>query len=420
MRWRDHIASGKRLQPTWWALVCLLAAFILVGCAPAPQIARAQSVSALQAVPIETSPAEDGRWLPPAAWPSTTPYPLAVMRQYWPGAEVSVFAGTGARGGVDGPREEAQFDGPFSLALDSKGTLYVAEYGSGRIRIIDAQGYVYTWIGRPTEEEQWRSDPNSPFIRPTGITIGPDDWLYVVDGHHQVTAIHADGRYRRLAGGKLGAQDGDADQASFNIPWDVAVRTDGALYLSDALNHKVRLLSTDGQVSAIAGVGAPGWSDGAAQNAQFNHPNGLTLDDQQRLYIADGGSLDQRTEEGNACLRTLSPDGQVATLAGSSAPGYVDGEAALARFQRPLLGLDLDAQGNLYVADMNNHTVRLVTPSGQVYTLAGTGEFGRQGGAGNAAMLGLPADVLYDGQGHLYVADYGQNTIWRITLPKTS
>lgn len=410
---RSDAASFPRILTAFLGLLLVCA---LAGCAPAPLSERAQAAR-LQAVPIETSPAQDGRWLPPAAWPTATPYPRTAIRQYWPGAQVSAFAGVGVRGGIDGPREEAQFDGPFSLALDSRGILYVAEYGSGRIRIIDTQGYVYTWIGQPTEKEQWLSDPNSPFIRPTGITIGPDDWLYVVDGRHQATAIHADGRYRRLAGGTMGARDGAAGQASFNIPWDVAVRMDGALYLSDALNHEIRLLTTDGQVTTVAGAGSPGWSDGAAQNAQFNHPNGLAIDGQQRLYIADGGALDQYAAEGNACIRTLSPDGQVATLAGSNDAGYVDGEATLARFQRPLLGLDLDARGNLYVADMNNHAVRMVAPNGQTYTLAGTGEFGRRGGKGNEAMLGLPADVLYDGQGSLYVADYGQNMIWRITLP---
>ena len=150
---------------------------------------------------------------------------------------------------------------------------------------------------------------------------------------------------------------------------------------------------------------------------EFTHPNGLAFDARGFLYIADGGSISASAEGANARIRVLSPAGQVSTYAGSSQTGYVDGPSSEARFNIPLLGIAFDGDDNLYVADMNNHVVRLVTHDGRVLTVAGTGEYGRRGGSGADAILGLPADIVWDGRDTLYVADYGQHVIWQIMLP---
>lgn len=132
-----------------------------------------------------------------------------------------------------------------------------------------------------------------------------------------------------------------------------------------------------------------------------------------QLCIADSGSLDGE-KPAQAALRLLSPDGHVTTLVGGE-PGYVDGPPEQARFGSPLIGIDVDALGNIYVADPTNHVVRLVTPDGRVRTLAGSGRYGLSEGSGSEAQLGLPADVLWDGHNGLYVADYGQHVIWYIS-----
>jgi sugar lactone lactonase YvrE len=335
---------------------------------------------------------------------------------------VTLYAGTGQRGGLDGPALEAQFDGPFALALDEVGRLYVAEYGSGRLRVLDPSGVVRTWLGTPEEGVSWLRDTTSPLYRPTGLASGAAGALYIVDGRQRLLVIHPDGTWGALAqrtvgGAPVQATTGDGDVTPWQSTWDVARGADGTLYLTDALDHRVRAYTREGQTGVVAGSGQPGHQDGPAAQARFTHPNGLVLDGVGNLYIADGGSLSS-LDRANPTLRRLTPQGIVETVAGDATPGYADGPAATARFQQPLLGLAMDGAGRLYVADMNNHAVRCLTPQGRVLTVAGTGTYGLRPGPGAQAELGLPADVLWDGRDGLYVADYGQNVIWRVTLPR--
>lgn len=339
------------------------------------------------------------------------------VQRHLQGVTVRIVAGSGARGALDGPGAEARFDGPFSLARDGRGYLVVAERPSGRMRIVDDEGFVRTWIGTPSQEASWGRDASSPFQQPSGLATDAEGTLYVVDASNRLMAVHVSGTFQPIAGGDLGYRDGRGAEAAFAMPWDVTLLPGGDLVVSDALNHRLRHVTPAGQVSTLAGAGEPGLLDGAALEARFYHPNGLAVDDTGTVYIADGGSLNTVRDEGNACVRRLSPDGRVSTYAGTAEAGYTDGTAAEARFGRPLLGMDLDDAGNLYVADMSNHVVRMITPAGEVVTVAGSGEFGLREGSGEEAQLGLPADILWDGQGGLYVADYGQHVVWHVDLP---
>jgi DNA-binding beta-propeller fold protein YncE len=409
----------------------IMLAITLLGCisfesecpTPPAKKLRMGDLPAPTSQPATPSPSQPAaprqRILIPGLSSATTPAAVERIQEYLPGAEVRVYAGTGQAGGIDGPGSEASFDGPFALATDAEGNLYVAELGGGRIRIIDPTGSVWTWVGTSSADKQWPDGLNSPFLHPRGIAVRSKGQVYIVDDRHGLSLVE-EGRLVHLSSGITGFRDGPVAEAAFNVPGDIAMGPGGVICLSDTLNNRVRMLSAAGMVGTLAGSGSYGNRDGPALEAEFTHPNGLAFDAKGQLYIADGGPIGASSVGANACIRVLSPAGEVNTYAGANESGYIDGPSAQARFNVPLLGLAFDGRDNLFVADMNNHVVRVVTREGQVLTVAGTGEYGLRSGTGAQAMLGLPADIAWDGHDNLYVADYGQNVIWQITLPDSS
>jgi sugar lactone lactonase YvrE len=151
---------------------------------------------------------------------------------------------------------------------------------------------------------------------------------------------------------------------------------------------------------------AAGYADGPAAEARFQGPRSVAVDGAGNLYVADTG---------NHCIRVISPAGQVTTLAGAPEPGYVDGQGAQARFSFPA-GVAVDAEGNLYVADTANHRIRMITPDGAVTTLAGSGEPGYADGPAGEAQFRAPEGVAVDADGNLIVADTGNHRIRKITV----
>jgi len=410
-------------------MVVIALAIVLLGCisleakCPTPPAARLGKGDCVAPESHTATPGPDQGdarrqriMIPRLSTGAAKPAQVERIQEYLPGVEVRVYAGTGKAGSIDGPGSEAEFDGPFSLAIDAQGNLYVAELDSGRIRVIDPSGFVWTWVGGSGRDEQWPDGSGSPFLHPRGIAVGSQGQVYVVDERHGLTVIES-GRLVSLSSGVVGFRDGAVAEAAFNLPGDVAIGPGGVVCISDTRNNRVRMLSATGLVGTLAGSGSYGRLDGRAMDAEFTQPNGLAFDSQGLLYIADGGSLGSSDQDASARVRVLSPAGQVSTYAGAKESGYVDGGLDRARFNVPLLGLAFDGRDNLFVADVSNHVVRVATRDGRVLTVAGTGEYGLQSGTGDQAMLGLPTDVVSDGQDVLYVADYGQNVIWQITLP---
>lgn len=160
-----------------------------------------------------------------------------------------------------------------------------------------------------------------------------------------------------------------------------------------------------GQTITFAGTGYAGSSNGTGTTASFNQPLGMTVDAQGNLYVAEAGSHE---------IRKVTPSGVVTTLAGSGSAGYADGTGSSAMFNHPV-GLAVDAAGNIYVADEDNNMIRKVTPAGVVTTVAGTGGTGSANGAGSSATFYYPCGVAVDGSGNLYVADYNNNQIRKIS-----
>jgi len=209
-----------------------------------------------------------------------------------------------------------------------------------------------------------------------------------------------------LAGSGLqGFADGAGAAAQFSGPQGVAVDGEGNIIVAEFGNHRVRKITPDGTVSTLAGSGSQGFADGAGAAAQFNYPYGVAVDGEGSIIVADGS---------NNRVRKITPDGTVSTLAGSGSQGFADGAGAAAQFNYPF-GVAVDGEGSIIVTDYNNHRVRKITPDGTVSTLAGSGSQGFADGAGAAAQVNYSFGVAVDGEGSIIVTDIHNKRVLKIT-----
>jgi sugar lactone lactonase YvrE len=180
------------------------------------------------------------------------------------------------------------------------------------------------------------------------------------------------------------------------------------VYVADNGNHVIRKITSAGVVSTLSGVAmTSGYMDGTGLTAKFNTPTLLALDTSSNLYVAD---------QVNQLIRKISPLGVVSTFAGvAGSDGYADGTATTAKFYNPY-GVAVDAGGNVYVTEYNNHLIRKITPSGVVSTVAGAElSAAYVDGTGTAARFNNPNGVAVDTSGNLYLADYNNFRIRKIT-----
>ena len=204
--------------------------------------------------------------------------------------------------------------------------------------------------------------------------------------------------------GQKGHEDGSVDVASFNWPTGVTVAGNGVVYVADFSNNTIRKIEPGGEVTTLAGSGRQGLKDGKGAQALFHGPDNIVADREGNIFVADAD---------NFSIRKVSPDGTVTTVAGSGTAGYRDGKALEAMFGYPT-GIAVDAEGNLYVADRRTHTVRKITTKGIVVTIAGNGQAGYADGSGMASHLKEPISVAVTKDGTVYVADSGNNVIRQI------
>jgi len=199
-----------------------------------------------------------------------------------------------------------------------------------------------------------------------------------------------------------GFADEQGSAARFNSPRGITIDAAGNLYVADWTS--IRKVTPNGKVSTLAGGGERGFSDGYGSNAKFHGPHGIVINAAGDLYVADYW---------NSSIRKVTPNGEVSTLAGNGEGGFADGQGRNARFYRPS-GIAIDAAGNLYVADVENHRIRKVTPEGEVSTLAGSGEKGFDDGQGSAAQFYRPSGIAIDAADNLYVADSSNHRIRKV------
>lgn len=294
------------------------------------------------------------------------------------------------------------------VSFDSKGNAFFADSAHHQIRRIDPDGVdtIYAGSGKIGYKDGGLKE--AEFTSPTGIVVDANDNIYVVDtGNHRIRMITADGEVKTLAGGGAtawglgGYADGKGDAARFNAPYGVAISQDGDLYVTDTENNRIRKVTLDGVVTTVAGVGVDGAADGPGNQAQFNSPRGIVVDTLGNIFIAD--ALNNR-------IRKIDTKGVVSTFVGDGAAGREDGEGRNARFNVPS-GMTIDKENSLYVADTFNNLIRKVTLAAHVYTLAGTGKSGYLDGRVDQATFSGPTALAFDPVGRLYITDLANNRI---------
>jgi len=342
---------------------------------------------------------------------SRAPFPARVAPRALRGlAPVALLLATAVRAGAAGglAAHAAQFSSPSCLAVDSSGAVYVSDFGHDTIRKVAPDGSVTTIAG--SEGQEGSADgqgAKARFRGPIGIAVDRAGNLFVVDGNNMtIRKVTPDGVVTTIAGkaGVKGSSDGDQGHARFVWPFGIAVDADGTLYVSDAGGHTIRRIAPSGRVSTLAGKGGvSGNSDGAGAKARFNWPNGIALDHSGNLFVADSA---------NGTIRKVSSSGAVTTVAGTAnLYGAEDGAGGEARFSNEVRGLAVDGAGALYVGDTANHAIRRVSPEGRVSTLAGNPSVhGWADGAGSRAHFDQPRGTAVDPSGNVYVADMG--TAW--------
>ena len=299
------------------------------------------------------------------------------------------------------------FTAPAMIGTTSYGVRVTNAYGDIACSVVLEVTYDYTWTtlagspGSPGAADGTGSA--AQFSWPLGVAVDAGGNVYVADANNStIRMITPAGAVSTLAG-SLGAEsdvDGTGSAAEFWDPWGIAVNGVGNLCVSDFQGETIREVTPAGVVTTLAG-------------GLFDGPAGVAVDRAGNMYVADYGSQ---------AIRKITPAGVVTTLAGSASvggnwgvTGSADGTGSAARFNQPL-GVAVDGVGNVYVGDTGNGTIREVTPAGVVTTLAGNpGNLGSADGTGSAARFNQPEGVAVDGVGNLYVADRSNHTIRKIT-----
>ena len=335
-----------------------------------------------------------------------------------------MVAGTGAYGfNEDGLAPE---DSDLYLVSQARrgpdGLLYVMDFNNHRLRVIDEDGRMQTLAGNGFHGPGFPGviATDSPLENPIDFDFLPNGRPVIVSYHDpRLLVLTAEGTLESIAGtGDVGetGSEGDGNFALFArfIQLDgIAVAPDGAIYVSDSLAHRIRVIR-ENKVSTFAGTGDASYSGdgGPATEAALNGPTALALGNDGDLYVADTF---------NNVVRHILADGTIETVAGTGEEGFAGdtGPAIDALLNQPT-GVDIAADGTIYVADRNNFRVRRIDPSGTIETLAGTGingDAGRSALASDAA-LGFVARVTLDGDS-LLVSDQSNSCVRRLYLPNT-
>jgi prepilin-type N-terminal cleavage/methylation domain-containing protein len=212
------------------------------------------------------------------------------------------------------------------------------------------------------------------------------------------------GNVTTIAGNSYGHADGTGSAAGFEYPYGIVAGIDGYIYIAD-MSHTIRRMTTNGVVTTIAGSPeAMGFVNASGSAARFQYLYGIAQDAAGNLYVGDSD---------NNSIRKVTPSGTVTTLAGSGAAGAANGTGTAATFSSPR-GVAVDANGNVYVADNDNCRVRKITPAGVVTTFAGS-SCGYAEGTGTSARFSYLYDLTVDANGNIYVADPDNQRIRKIT-----
>ena len=326
--------------------------------------------------------------------------------------------GTGGYSGDGGAATAAKLNLPTGVAIDGLGNIYIADNVNNRIRKVNNSGIITTIAGNGSIGYSGDGGlaTTAKLYSPTGIAIDSIGNIYIADQYNQrIRKVNTSGIISTIAGnGTAGfsGDGGDATAAKFCYPTDVAIDVFGNVYIVDQYNARVRKVNSSGIITTFAGSGFGGYSGdgGAATAAELMLPRSIATDRSGNVYIADFH---------NNNIRKVNSSGIISTIAGNGIGGYSGdgGDATSAEINKPY-GVTIDGRNNIYIADYGNNRVRKVSSSGVISTVAGigTGSFSGDGGAATSAELDSPSYVTSDESGNVYIADNYNNRIRRLGL----
>lgn len=335
------------------------------------------------------------------------------------GSGYGAGAGTGGYSGDGGPAGAAKLFNPTGVVTYGYNNIYIADQANHSIRKVNYLGIISTVAGNDTAGNtgNGKAATAARLNTPHGLAVDGLGNIYIADhASNVIRKVNTAGIISTVAGTGTAGYTGDggpATAAKLNAPYGVAIDGIGNLYIADLNNNVIRMVNIYGVMSTFAGngygagLGHGGYTGdgGAATAAELSLPAGVGTDVFGNVYIADTR---------NNVIRKVNSSGVISTVAGNGSAGYAgDGGAATnARLTLPA-GIAADGPGNLYIADQGNNVVRKVTTGGAITTLAGTiaPGYAGDGGAATAAQLNSPAGVAVDGNGLVYIADYGNNAV---------
>ncbi len=332
---------------------------------------------------------------------------------------ITTFAGNNsyAFAGDGGQATAAVLNTPTGVAVDGAGNIYIADQGNSRIRKINTSGIITTYAGNGTAgfSGDGGQATDAKLNLPSAVAIDAAGNLYIADfSNNRIRKVAVSGIITTIAGNGIVGYLGDGAPATvgeMTNPTGVAVDAGGNVYIADKGNNRIRKVNTSGIMTTVAGNGAAGFSgDGsAATNARLHQPKGVAVDVLGNMYIAD---------EINSCVRIVNPTGIIYTFAGKDTAGFSGdgGPATLAKISNPV-AVTTDATGNVFLTDQVNYRIREINTSGIINTVAGNGSpgFSGDGGPATAGEIFMAVGTAVDAAGNLYIADQSNNRIRKVT-----
>lgn len=270
--------------------------------------------------------------------------------------EARVFAGTGEQGWRDGGIDQSKFTAPTAIDIDDNGNLYIADRGNHRIRVIDiSDETVVTLAGGG--DVQWAPSElrdgdrtTARFNQPNGLAIASNGNVYVADSaNHSIRLITGDGVTTVAGNGKAGFNNGGQDSSQLKNPRGIEFLDENTLIIADSGNNRIRALDiTTNRLTTLAGDGRLAIADGPALEASFQNPTDVEVSSNNSIFV---------TDMLNHVIRVIALDGRVYTLAGTGAAGYQDGPLNQAQFNNPT-AISESNTGALLVVDTGNRTIR--------------------------------------------------------------
>lgn len=338
--------------------------------------------------------------------------------------KITTMAGNGTAGYFEGTGVSpiaSWLKSPVAAVSDTLGNIYFADFGNQRVRKVDIAGDIITTLagtGIAGFSGDGGKGDTAKLNNPTGVAVYKTQSLYIADrSNHRIRKIDlATGNISTIAGTGTAGFSGDGGlptAAQLNNPTSIAVDKSGNIYFTDLSNQRIRKINVGtGNISTIAGTGTAGFSGdgGLATAAQLNNPTGIALDTAGNVYV---------TDLGNQRIRKITiATGNITTIAGVGTTGFSGdgGSATAAEFNNPT-GIAVDDSGNVYVSDLNNQRIRKISKTtGNINTIAGTGVSGFSGDGGSAILAKLdgPSGISLSKNGDLLIADRNNHRIRKL------